>query len=84
MQLRVVLAALVTIALGICAIGDAWAQQRKPPYFASIAASKCLPNRNLCGDRDPPMERTGLPGPYHDVQVVQDVHDRNGVATRTR
>lgn len=50
MQLRVVLAALVTLALGVCAIGDAWAQQRKPPYFASIAAGKARmrtgPGRN--------------------------------------
>ncbi|MFL9840725.1 SH3 domain-containing protein [Sphingomonas sp. ST-64] len=50
MQLRVVLAALVTLALGVCAIGDAWAQQRKPPYYASISAGKARmrtgPGRN--------------------------------------
>lgn len=50
MPLRVVLAALVTLALGVCALGEAWAQQRKPPYYASISAGKARmrtgPGRN--------------------------------------
>ena len=50
MRLRTVLGMVIAMALGVGVIAQAWAQQRKPPYFASISAGKAYmrtgPGRN--------------------------------------
>lgn len=84
MRLRAVLGMLVVMALGMGAIAQAWAQQRKPPYFASISAGQAYmrtgPGRNypanwLYRRADLPIRVVEV---YNDWRKVEDPDGTQG------
>ena len=84
MRLRIVVAGLVALALGFTGITQAWAQQRKPPYFASISAGKANmrtgPGRNyptnwLYRRADLPVKVVEI---YNDWRKVEDPDGTQG------
>lgn len=84
MRLRAVLAGLVAVVLGFSGIAQAWAQQRKPPYFASISAGKAHmrtgPGRNypaswLYQRADLPVKVVEI---YNDWRKVEDPDGTQG------
>lgn len=84
MRLRAILGMLVAMALGLGAIAQAWAQQRKPPYFASISAGQAYmrtgPGRNypanwLYRRADLPIRVVEV---YNDWRKVEDPDGTQG------
>lgn len=84
MQLRTVLGILVAAALGFGAIAQAYAQQRKPPYYASISAGQAYmrtgPGRNypaswLYRRADLPVKVVEI---YNDWRKVEDPDGTQG------
>lgn len=84
MRLRIVVAGLVALVLGFTGITQAWAQQRKPPYFASISAGKANmrtgPGRNyptnwLYRRADLPVKVVEI---YNDWRKVEDPDGTQG------
>lgn len=83
-MLRTLLGILVAMVLGAGAITDAWAQQRKPPYFASISAGQANmrtgPGRNyptnwLYRRADLPIKVVEI---YNDWRKVEDPDGTQG------
>lgn len=83
-MLRTVLGILVAAALGLGAIAQASAQQRKPPYYASISAGKANmrtgPGRNyptswLYRRADLPVKVVEI---YNDWRKVEDPDGTRG------
>jgi SH3-like domain-containing protein len=75
---------MVTLSVAAASIADAWAQQRKPPYYASIAASKARmrtgPGRNypaswLYQRADLPVKVVEV---YNDWRKVEDPDGTQG------
>lgn len=84
MRLRTMLGMVVALVLGVTAIAEAWAQQRKPPYFASISAGKAYmrtgPGRNypsswLYQRADLPVKVVEI---YNDWRKVEDPDGTQG------
>jgi SH3-like domain-containing protein len=84
MRLRKVVTGLVALTLGVTAIGQAEAQQRKPPYYASISAGKANmrtgPGRNyptnwLYRRADLPVKVVEI---YNDWRKVEDPDGTQG------
>lgn len=84
MRLRTVVTGLVALTLGVTAIEQAEAQQRKPPYFASISAGKANmrtgPGRNyptnwLYRRADLPVKVVEI---YNDWRKVEDPDGTQG------
>lgn len=84
MRLRTVLGMVIALALGVGAIAQAWAQQRKPPYFASISAGQA--NMRTGPGRNYPVswryQRADLPikvvEVYNDWRKVEDPDGTQG------
>jgi SH3-like domain-containing protein len=75
---------IITLGLLATSLGEAWAQQRKPPYYASIAASKARmrtgPGRNypaswLYQRADLPVKVVEV---YNDWRKIEDPDGTQG------
>lgn len=84
MRLRLVWGLAIAMALGAAATAEAWAQQRKPPYFASISAGKAYmrtgPGRNypaswLYRRADLPVKVIDV---YNDWRKIEDPDGTQG------